>query len=87
MTITDDSRAAARNTVNKAVAAGELTRPDSCERCGRVPERRRWDGSTFYPLNGHHEDYSKPLDVIWLCASCHQLAHPKYSRRKGSRSR
>lgn len=26
-------------------------------------------------VHGHHEDYSKPLDVIWLCAMHHAWLH------------
>lgn len=25
--------------------------------------------------HGHHEDYSKPFDVIWLCVTHHNLYH------------
>ena len=23
----------------------------------------------------HNEDYSKPLEVVWLCKSCHKRLH------------
>jgi len=26
-------------------------------------------------LNAHHEDYTKPLDIVWLCKTCHGKRH------------
>jgi hypothetical protein len=26
-------------------------------------------------MSGHHEDYSRPMDVVWCCASCHGAIH------------
>ncbi len=54
----------AHKQVYAAVRAGRIPRPDRCEGCGL--EKR---------LHGHHEDYAKPLQVRWLCGSCHRLAH------------
>lgn len=58
---------AAVNAVHHAKRRGELVAPDVCERCG----------ADELAIHAHHEDYSKPLEVIWLCASCHKLHHLK----------
>lgn len=57
----------ARKAVRNAVARGVLLKPERCEDCEGQFEKRR--------LHGHHEDYSKQLDVAWLCASCHVRRH------------
>jgi len=42
-----------------------MERPTECERCDEPYGR----------IEAHHEDYSKPLEVVWLCISCHRVAH------------
>jgi hypothetical protein len=49
--------------VAKAVAAGLLFRPDTCEKCGRGGR-----------IEAHHQDYGKPLDVLWYCRRCNAVA-------------
>ena len=56
---------AAHYAVNNAVRDGRLEKPASCQVCGATPKR----------IEGHHEDYTKPLDVLWLCRTCHNDAH------------
>lgn len=54
----------ARWAVDRAVARGELIRPDTCPECGG--EER---------IQAHHADYSKQLEVEWLCYWCHRDRH------------
>jgi len=50
-------------TYRSALYRGLIIKPTCCENCNTISSR----------LNGHHEDYNKPLEVIWLCSSCHTL--------------
>ncbi len=48
--------------LNKAVKNGILFRPNNCPQCNR----------SNHTIHGHHEDYSKPLEVQWMCPQCHK---------------
>ena len=54
----------AYSAVWNAILKGTLIRPEFCSRCGEVTK-----------VQGHHRDYSKPLDVVWLCRGCHEIVH------------
>ena len=54
----------AHNALQQAVKKGLLKRPSTCSVCGAGGK-----------IVGHHEDYRKPLSVIWLCATCHGNIH------------
>lgn len=56
----------ARANVAVALKLNKLKKPLNCENCSLVK-----------PLQGHHKDYSKPLEVTWLCRACHALEHCK----------
>lgn len=52
------------NYVALAVKFGHLFKPDHCEKCK----------NKCMP-HGHHHDYTKPLEVVWLCRACHGEEH------------
>jgi hypothetical protein len=54
-------RRKASHTVNNAVRDGRLQR-QPCWCCGDKAQ-------------AHHPDYSRPLDVVWLCPKHHKQAH------------
>jgi len=62
-----DLRREVRRLLAKAVYSGKVRKPERCEACGSEPGKPR--------LHGHHTDYKRPLDVIWLCRPCHHEEH------------
>jgi hypothetical protein len=58
----------ARDLLRHSVKSGAIIKPKECSVCGKSPKR----------LEGHHNDYSKPLDVIWCCTSCHGKIHREF---------
>lgn len=55
----------ARKILQLAVRVGNIKR-GKCEICNKKDAQ------------AHHEDYSKPLEVIWLCPLHHKDKHRKY---------
>ena len=68
--VIDQSAAAHASYLSrKAVRDGLLEKPDICSECWK--ENRQ--------IEGHHDDYSKPLSVRWLCSRCHRIWHMFYT--------
>lgn len=60
----------AHSKVLRAIKSGILIRPTYCQICGKDNCK----------IEGHHYDYSKPLDIIWVCTECHGKLHRKYNK-------
>ena len=58
--------------MKRALASGEIMKPDACEVCG----------DSDRVLHGHHEDYTKPLQLIWVCRVCHSQIHKDGDREQ-----
>lgn len=63
-----NAHVAARKKVKNALRAAKLVKPNVCEDCGSTE-----------PLDAHHDDYAKPLEVRFLCLDCHRSHHPELS--------
>jgi len=57
----------ASKTFENEVRYGRIINPEICSEC-QSTERFK-DGRTA--IQGHHDDYNKPLEVRWLCQKCH----------------
>lgn len=64
----------AHNRVTRALASGRISKPGSCEQCG----------TDNRSIHAHHDDYSKQLDVRWLCVACHQQWHAEHGEAKNA---
>lgn len=68
--IANAEKRAAHVIVGNAMRDGKLeVRP--CERCGYGTG-----------IHAHHEDYSRQLDVMWLCPPCHGERHREINEER-----
>jgi len=61
---THPDKKAAHVILQNAVKDKRIQKPDICQTCGAKGR-----------IEGHHHDYAIPLDVKWLCRSCHVAEH------------
>lgn len=61
---TNPDKYAAHRAVQNALRTGRIFKPSACVHCAAT-----------CILEAHHPDYSKPLEVLWLCRSCHRAVH------------
>lgn len=54
------------HAAHRAYKRGLIEKPKRCNRCKK---KKR--------LEKHHEDYTKPLKVEWLCTKCHGITRRK----------
>ena len=57
----------AQSAVNHAIRDGKLLKPTECSECNATGT-----------IQAHHCDYSKPLEVMWLCQICHIDWHKEH---------
>ena len=59
---------AAHIIVGNAARDGKLS-PQPCEACFNT-----------HDIHAHHEDYTKPLEITWLCRKCHSKRHKEINQ-------
>lgn len=56
----------AHSRVTAAIHSGQLVSAKICQAIGCNETKN---------IEGHHDDYNKPLDVRWFCRQCHRGFH------------
>ena len=64
---TSPEKRAAHVILGNAVKNGLIAKPDFCSKCNKKENSRK--------IHAHHHDYTKPVDVTWLCSQCHKDEH------------
>lgn len=52
--------------LSRAIISGKIMRPKNCSECKKICKP-----------DGHHLDYDRPLDVMWICRACHSRKSPR----------
>lgn len=55
--------------LRSAVSRGSILKPSNCQICSILCSKPS--------LQAHHNNYDRPLDVIWVCPRCHNDIHRK----------
>lgn len=67
LTSAESFKRKAQHAVSVELMMGRIKNPGKCSSCEAITD----------VLDAHHEDYSKPLDIRWLCKPCHTQYHTK----------
>ena len=67
-------RRRAQLRLKKAIESGLVQKLEACSRCATTKLR----------IEAHHEDYSRPLQVEWLCKPCHIRADRERRKREAA---
>lgn len=59
-----DQKFLARQIVQLALKGKMIFKPLQCARCESMEK-----------IEAHHEDYARPLDILWVCYPCHRMIH------------
>lgn len=54
----------AHRAIRFALEKKEISRPSNCSACDATGK-----------IEAHHDDYSKPMQIRWLCKGCHETWH------------